>query len=294
MKIHHLSCGCMCPMGGRLFDGVSPTLGPATLVCHCLLVETNDGLTLVDTGFGLGDVAHPRQRIPAFFRLLNRPKLKEELTARRQIEALGFKAGDVRHILLTHLDFDHAGGIGDFPNAKVHVFRDEYEQAQKPGGFIQNRRFRPQQWGAHQTWNRYSVNGETWFGFEAVRNLEGLPPEILMVPLVGHTLGHCGIAVKEDNGGWLLLAGDAYFHHEEMRAIPHPPKGAKLYERMMDSDRKKRLWNQLRLRHLIGTHQGEVTVACSHDATEFERLRARSTHPAQELLRPEIRHERIA
>lgn len=289
MKIHHLSCGCMCPMGGRLFDGVSPTLGPATLVCHCLLVETNAGLTLVDTGFGLGDVQNPRERIPAFFRMLNRPKLKEELTARRQVEQLGFRAEDVRHIVLTHLDFDHAGGIGDFPNAQVHVFNDEYVQAQQPGGFIQNRRFRPQQWGAHQAWNRYDVQGDSWFGFEAVRNLEGLPPEILMVPLVGHTEGHCGVAVKEDGGGWLLLAGDAYFHHEEMARQPNPPKGAKLYERMMDTDRKKRLWNQLRLRHLIGTHGREVTVTCSHDRTEFERLSLRAASRDMRPVGGEVR-----
>ena len=58
MRIHHLNCGCMCPVGGRLWDGVSR--GPtAQLVCHCLLVETDSGLVLVDTGFGLRDVEEP-------------------------------------------------------------------------------------------------------------------------------------------------------------------------------------------------------------------------------------------
>ena len=52
MQIHHLSCGTMCPFGGRLWDGHSPVLGPAEIVCHCLLVETEIGLVLVDTGFG--------------------------------------------------------------------------------------------------------------------------------------------------------------------------------------------------------------------------------------------------
>src|SRR3546814_15732883 len=28
---------------------------------------------------------------------------------------------DVRHIIITHLDFDHAGGIEDFPAAAVHL-----------------------------------------------------------------------------------------------------------------------------------------------------------------------------
>src|SRR3546814_2886084 len=58
--------------------------------------------------------------------------------------------------------------------------------------------------------------GERWFGFEAVRDLDGLPPEILLVPLPGHTWGHSGVAVQEDGGGWLLHAGDAYFYRGEV------------------------------------------------------------------------------
>jgi hypothetical protein len=50
MRIHHVSCGTMCPVGGRLVDGFSRGL-TAKLVCHCLLVETEQGLVLVDTGF---------------------------------------------------------------------------------------------------------------------------------------------------------------------------------------------------------------------------------------------------
>ena len=50
MRIHHLSCGSMCPYGGYLWDGMTPGLGPATIVCHCLLIEAADSLMLVDTG----------------------------------------------------------------------------------------------------------------------------------------------------------------------------------------------------------------------------------------------------
>ena len=52
MRVHHLNCGLMAPLGGALFDGVSA--GPtAKLACHCLLIETGQGLVLVDTGFGI-------------------------------------------------------------------------------------------------------------------------------------------------------------------------------------------------------------------------------------------------
>ena len=59
MQIHHLNTGTMCPMGRRLVNGTGSLFQRARLVCHCLLVETDDGLALVDTGIGLGDIATP-------------------------------------------------------------------------------------------------------------------------------------------------------------------------------------------------------------------------------------------
>jgi glyoxylase-like metal-dependent hydrolase (beta-lactamase superfamily II) len=133
MRIHHLNCGTDCPLGGALFDGRS--LGPlGRIVCHCLLIETEaNGLVLVDTGYGLRDVAHPHRhphpRISMPWRAMLNIRLHERETAARQIEALGHRVEDVRHIIATHLDFDHAGGLEDFPNATVHVMQREYDDA---------------------------------------------------------------------------------------------------------------------------------------------------------------------
>jgi len=99
------------------------------LTCHCLLVETNSGLVLVDTGFGLQDVRDPRGRLSRFFLGLLSPTFREEMTAVRQIERLGFSPRDVRHIIMTHLDFDHAGGLDDFPEVTVHMLQDERDYA---------------------------------------------------------------------------------------------------------------------------------------------------------------------
>ena len=103
MRVHHLNCGLMAPLGGALFDGVSA--GPtAKLACHCLLIETGQGLVLVDTGFGMKDVRHPHARISPFFIWLDNIQFDPELTAMSQIERLGFSTWDVRHIVMTHLD----------------------------------------------------------------------------------------------------------------------------------------------------------------------------------------------
>lgn len=269
MRVHHLSCGTMCPWGGRLWDGFSPLVRPATLVCHCLLIETEAGLVLVDTGFGLADVDHP-QRLSTVFRLANRIRLREADTARRQVEARGFDAADVRHIVLTHLDFDHAGGIGDFPAATVHVLDTELDAAMARDGFLERGRYRPMQWGGPVNWQPYSSDGERWFGFTCVRNLVGLPPDILLVPLAGHTRGHCGVAVRTLDG-WLLHAGDAYFFRGEMDLQQYQcPPMLRFYQRRMAADDALRLGNQARLRRLKETHGRDIRLFCAHDAKELE------------------------
>lgn len=273
MRVHHINCGTMCPMGGPLMYGARGGPDLHRLVCHCLAIETDrDGIVLVDTGFGLRDVRDPGHRLSAFFRAANGIRYREEETALRLVERLGFAAADVRHIVLTHLDFDHAGGIEDFPGATVHLYAPELEAARGPRrGFIARNRYSPRQWDRDVRWRPYEAGGEPWFGFEAVRGLEGLPPEVLLVPLVGHTAGHSGVAV-DTGSGWLLHAGDAYFHEDEMRGErPRCPPLVAAYERMMEVDRASRLANRDRLRGLARERGGEVRILCSHDPAELAR-----------------------
>jgi glyoxylase-like metal-dependent hydrolase (beta-lactamase superfamily II) len=275
MRIHHLNCGTCCPLGGRLFDGKTDgTHG--RLVCHCLLVESEAGLVLIDTGFGRRDIAHPRRRLSGFFRGFNNIQLIPEETALAQVRRLGFQASDVRHIVLTHLDFDHAGGIEDFPNAAIHVTAREKEVADRRegGAFVGSRRYRPQQWDGAKDWRLYPFGGgERWFGFDAVRDLHGLPPEILLVPLAGHTWGHAGVALREDSGNWLLHAADAYFYRGEVGSETYECTPAlRGYQALMEVDRSARLGNQRRLRRLSLDHGHEVRIFCAHDAVEFDLL----------------------
>jgi glyoxylase-like metal-dependent hydrolase (beta-lactamase superfamily II) len=259
----------MCPIGGALFDGFSRGL-TARLVCHCLLVETNQGLVLIDTGFGLRDVQSPYSRLSPFFIHFNGIQFDRKYTAIDQVERLGFSARDVRHIVLTHLDFDHAGGLEDFPEATVHVMQTEIEAAQERRGFIASQRYRPDLWDEVKRWKYYSAGGEPWFGFEAVRDLEGLPPEILLIPLAGHTRGHAGIAIQTPEG-WLLNAGDAYFYRHEMDSDQYRcTPGMRFYQTMMEVDREARLHNQDRLRALSCDRSKGVRLFCSHDAIEFK------------------------
>lgn len=272
MRVHHLNCATMCPVAGRLVSGHGGVFERARMVCHCLLIETNEGLVLVDSGFGLSDLADPRGRLGRGFLWAMAPALDPAETAARQIERLGFHVADVRHVVPTHLDLDHAGGLADFPHAKVHIHAAEHAAAMARPTLFEKERYRPVHWAHVPAWSLYETRGEPWFGFPCVRELEGLPPEILLVPLFGHTRGHCAVAV-ETGGRWLVHAGDAYFAHEEMDAErPRCPPALAAFQRVIAVDDAARRANQGRLRALARDQGRKVELFCAHDPAELARF----------------------
>lgn len=105
------------------------------LACRCLLVDDLDGKrVLFETGIG------------AFFE----PKLKDrfgvvenEHVLLQSLAAAGFSDADIDAVVLSHLHFDHAGGLLAayeagrpprllFPNARYIVSRECWERAQQP------------------------------------------------------------------------------------------------------------------------------------------------------------------
>jgi glyoxylase-like metal-dependent hydrolase (beta-lactamase superfamily II) len=272
MRIHHLNCGTLCPRGARLINGRGGLLEPGRSICHCLLIEADSGLVLLDTGFGAEDVRNPKQLGPVF--ALMNPQTTIEETALEQVKSLGFDPADVRQIVTTHLDPDHSGGLPDFPQAEVHIFGRELDAALHP-----SLRDRPRYLGVHwkhsPQWVRHDAEGDDWFGFEGVKILPDLGTEVLMVPLIGHTLGHTGIAIKREDD-WLLHCGDAYFHHNEIATPPSCPPVLRFFQNLNNADRRQRLSNQERLRELARRHGDKVQMVCSHDPDELDLAQARS------------------
>ncbi len=272
MRVHHLNCGSLCPHGRRLLNGDGGLLEKGHIVCHCLAIETDDGLVVVDTGFGMEDARNPRQ-LGSIFGLMNaEPKI--ETTALEQLKVLGFTAGDVRRIVATHLDPDHSGGLPDFPDAEVHVLSTELDAALHPG-LKDKLRYPEAHWKHGPNWVRHDSDGDDWFGFESVRILPGLDAEVLLIPLFGHSRGHTGVALRTGDG-WLLHCGDAYFNHGEIETPPSCPPGLRFFQNLNAADNKARKANQERLRELAGRHGDEITLFCSHDPHELEREQARA------------------
>jgi glyoxylase-like metal-dependent hydrolase (beta-lactamase superfamily II) len=169
----------------------------------------------------------------------------------------------------THLDLDHAGGICDFPDAAVHVFAAELRAASHRSTLGERNRYRKAQIDSVKKWAAVEEEGESWFGFSAVRPIPGTRDEVLLVPLPGHSRGHCGVAVRRADD-WLLHCGDAYFHHSEVELDGGAtPKGLRWFESLVEFDGAQRRANQERLRELAGTAAGEVQLICSHDPSDF-------------------------
>ncbi len=191
MSLYFLNCGSMRPYFPPVENGIT-----------CFLVETNQGPVLVDTGFGTQDYQNPGKRMDFFLKLM-RSKRDMNETALRQVQQLGYKRDDVKHIIQTHLHLDHAGGISDFPEAQVHIYKPEYEHIMSHNSW----EYVPDHWKHHPHWVMHEMPNDKWFEFDAIK-LENFDPDIWLIPLTGHTPGHMAVAVKREQN-WVLHGGDA-------------------------------------------------------------------------------------
>lgn len=148
------------------------------------LIQTDDGTNvLVDTGFGRETIgAYKQATEPA-------PKVDEADYVVNQLAALGLTPHDIRYLVATHLDRDHAGSIDEFPDSEIIVQKKHLEAAREHPRFQ-----------AHRThWDHYrTVDGDT-----------ELLPSIELIETTGHNPGHQAVLVRLPETGPVLLAIDA-------------------------------------------------------------------------------------
>jgi glyoxylase-like metal-dependent hydrolase (beta-lactamase superfamily II) len=261
VKAHHLNCGTM-------------NVPTAPLVCHVLLVETDNGLVLVDTGYGLEDIADPARRLGPT-RLLLKPVYDRDETAAHQIKQLGFRTDDVRHIVITHFDLDHIGGVADFPHADIHVTAAEASGAIHSPSFREKLRYRRSQWAHGPRIVEHSPDGEAWRGFAAAKDLQEISSGIVLVSLPGHTRGHACVAVDAGHR-WVLHCGDAFYHYGTLDNTTRVPRVLTAMETLFAYERKRVRDNHSRLVELRQRHDADLLLVCSHDPTIYERAKATS------------------
>lgn len=247
-RIEHLNCGWL----------HKPPLPSAC--CHCLMVRTATGVVLVDTGIGMHDVDDPNSRIgreaidAAGFKFL------AEVTAVRQLASRGIAPTDVSDIVLTHCDSDHVGGLSDFPNTVVHVSAEE-----KTNLDAGNPRYTTHQFSHGPNWQTYAANDCETLGLPSRKVDTSVDVELRLVPLFGHTKGHCGVAVQ-DGDTWVLHVGDAYYLRDELANKNHPIDELATVRADDNALRQQALDA---LRQLTERHRSDLRYFGYHDITEL-------------------------
>jgi glyoxylase-like metal-dependent hydrolase (beta-lactamase superfamily II) len=252
-RIHHLNC----------LKIVTPR--HPNIIGHCLLLEHKGSLTLIDTGFGLLDNQKPIERLGQQLIDMVGFHSNENLTAIMQIKKLLLNPNDVSNCIITHLDPDHIGGLADFPKATVHVSLEEYENF-KSG----NQRYLPIQLDHNPTIKTYSKSTDSWFGFEARKVIINGLDEIFFIQLFGHTLGHCGVAIKQ-NSNWLFYVGDAYYFRAELTDSNHPVNEL---PKIRADNNELRIETLDKIRKLVNENP-EIEVFGFHDIEEFKHFKTR-------------------
>ncbi len=247
-KIHHIDCV------------IIETSTNGNAIGHCLLLEDNDKLALIDTGIGLLETKNPETRIGQNLIDMVGFKFNENKTAIKQIEKLGFKPTQVRHCILTHLDPDHIGGLADFSNIQVHVSSEELKNFESG-----NERYLPIQMAHNPDVITYGSVTESWFGLEARKVKINFNSNIFLIPLFGHTLGHCGVAIEQQNK-WTLHVGDAYYLRAEIEINDHP---VTQLATMRADNNELRIESLNQIKRLIKDHSNEIEIFGYHDPNEF-------------------------
>lgn len=242
-QIYHLDSGPMRPYWPRI-----------TGVTYVLLVETNQGWLLVDSGFGSRDFKHPTLKMKWFLRALRIP-IDPDLAIINQVRKLGLRPTDIRHIVLTHLHLDHAGGLVDFPWAQVHLCKKEFDAAQNrqgllAGGYVSDH------WVHRPYWRLYEEPDVIWFGFPSYK-LRGFEPDIRLIPTPGHTKGHCMVTIQTPQK-WVLNCGDACYPFYLSNAEQYISPPQKLVQLILGN-------HQTQIAELLENHGNEIEILTAHD-----------------------------
>jgi N-acyl homoserine lactone hydrolase len=170
---------------------------------------------------------------------------------RHQLSLIGLEPEDIDIVVITHFDFDHAGGNRFFPGAQFVVQREQYEYAKAS----------PQRCFA-QDWDLPELD------YRLIDGDQELLPGIELVRTPGHAPGHQSVIVRGlPNTGTVILSSDAAHSHvefEEERRDPNQDEAT--IETMLASIRKLKRIRDAENATLLLNHDAE------HWSTDYKLL----------------------
>jgi glyoxylase-like metal-dependent hydrolase (beta-lactamase superfamily II) len=195
-----------------------------------------------------------------------------------QLQQLGFKADDVRWVLLTHLHQDHDGGLHYFPNAEFIVSRQEWAAATGFKGRMNG--YLNQRW---PDWfePRLADFDEGPFGPFPGHLPVTRSGDVHLIPTPGHSTGHLSVMLVEGDQT-IFFAGDTSYtedlliaqkadgigpdpqaqHETHLQILAYASENPTIYLPSHDPDSKTRLEN----RTAIDARQQALEIQSFHKA----------------------------
>jgi glyoxylase-like metal-dependent hydrolase (beta-lactamase superfamily II) len=200
---------------------------PHTIDYFVWVLRRGDEVILVDTGFDQAEAdrrAQPPVRNPA-----------------AALEPLGLRAEDITTVIVTHLHYDHAGGLHLFPNARLHLQAAEMAYATGP---CMCERVMAYPYTADHVCEAVR---RVFAGRVIFHDGDGEVAEGVTVHRTGgHTGGMQAVRVRTE-AGWLVLASDAtHFYENIFTRVPFPLV-VDIAEMMRSFDKVERLASSRRL-----------------------------------------------
>jgi glyoxylase-like metal-dependent hydrolase (beta-lactamase superfamily II) len=168
------------------------------------LIDHPKGKVLFDTGLNIACASDPYAYYSPEILGPYKPVMTGDQAARNVVTTAGFKPEDIDFVVISHLHFDHTGGIGDFPNATYIVHQRELEYAYNPPAYQLSAYLRKDFDGKGIEWQllRGGLDG----GFDLFDD------DIIRLFLTpGHTAGHMSMRVKLPKTGPVMLTQDACY-----------------------------------------------------------------------------------
>jgi glyoxylase-like metal-dependent hydrolase (beta-lactamase superfamily II) len=236
---------------GRLDADLSELTGEpgrAILPVPSWLIEHPAGIVIFDTGMHR-DLQNNTERLAGVFSstVVDFPA-GEELSAR--LCAVGYRPADVHIAVISHLHFDHVGGTGELPDARLIVQRSEWEAGHHPR-LVEVGIYSPEE---------FDIGHDVQL-IEGSHDVFG-DGTVVCIPTPGHTKGHQALRVELDSGPVVLTADCIYFERMlEQMQVP-----------VFAFDRDKQLEA---MRHLQAMRNDGCRLLFGHDYEQFHSLPAK-------------------
>jgi N-acyl homoserine lactone hydrolase len=213
-----------------------------TIPIVAFLVEhPGAGPILIDTGFhgSVADRSDPERarNLGSIGRVMARSaSMRREQTALAQLRERGIDPADLALIVMTHLHFDHASGLPEFPGATVLVSEPEWRSANGRGGVLRGYSLAQLDPRAnYRTIDFASSRAVARGAFAQTLDVFG-DGSLILASTPGHSRGHLSVILRLSSRE-ALIAGDATYNMETLRngARPWRSEDKSAFERSLSA-----------------------------------------------------------